>query len=239
MKPRLVLLLLLAGASLAALLLAPLGARAEAAPSAPVVKAPCDPAMTPCWTVETWVIGLRAWTPEEEPRDLAGARGQIEVRYQRWRVQARIDGTAVAGEYVPGDLSTVRDVEAHAAVVWDALRLPGGVAVGPMAAVGAAGTLPDEGVRATLPRNVTAVLGAAGSWPGGRIHVGVGAVHPLDRGVGVVTTWQIPLSKQTASIGMLTYGRRSIPETTDAAGVLVPAHAEATMLVWTGIAVRF
>ncbi len=199
----------------------------------------CDPAVTVCWTVERMVLGIRVWTQGAEPRNLAGGRGQVEVRYRRWRIQGQADGTATAAQYRSEDLSSVQDVEARGAVVWDALRLPGGISVGPMAGAALAFTLPRDGTLPTLQRSYTAVLGLAGSWPGGRIHAGVGPVHPFDRGVGFVCTWQLPASKTIANVGMFTYGRRTVPDAVDAAGVLVPAHSEASPLVWTAVAVRF
>lgn len=190
---------------------------------------PCDPQKTVCYTTEAWVIALRHWTPGKDPEDLAGGRGQAELRYHRLRVAGRLDGTASAGEYKQGDLSTVRDIEIHVAVAYDALRLPGNVTLGPMAALGGAIALPKNGVTASLGRHVTAVLGARASWRGGWAYVGVGAVHPLERGIGVAATWQLKLTERTASVGYAAYGRRIAGD---------PGRSEATLLVWTGIAVR-
>jgi hypothetical protein len=203
--------------------------------------AECNPQTTVCYAVESWVIGLRHWTPDAKPRDIAGGRGQFEARFKRWRVQGRIDGTATAGEYRSNDLATVRDVEAHAAGIFDFVRLPGDVSLGGMVALGGAVTLPAEGgVRATLGRPYTAVVGLAGAWKGGgRIHLGVGAVHPLDRGLGLVATWQLPITARTMNVGMLTVGRRTVSDSFGSDGVFVPAHSEGTVLVWTGAAVRF
>lgn len=213
----------------------------EPTPSPPEPPKACDPSTAPCWTVERWVLGLRVWNQGQEPTLLAGGRGQIEVRYRRLRVAARADGTATAGQ-TPGaafDMATVRDVEVHLAVSWDLLRMPGGIAVGPMCAAGGAFTLPREGERAELPRSYTLVCGGAGSWKGGRIHAGVGAVHPFERGLGLASAWQIPISDHTANIGWVSYGRRTVPTAPGPDGVIVPAHGEAASLIWTGVAVKF
>lgn len=246
--------------ALAALLLAPLGAWAQEPAPAPTPK-PCDPAVSACLSVEKWALALRAWSPgATDPRDLAGGRLQAELRRGRWRVQARADGTATSGSYRRGDWSTVRDVEAHAAVVWDALRLPGkdAVTVGPMVAVGGAVALPEKGIRASLGSSVTAVLGVAGSWKGGRVHVGIGQAHPLDRGLALAATWQIPLSERTATLGYVAIGRRHVPEVVerwiatagdaeragrtiepgDLIEEITPAHSTEAIVAWVGVGVR-
>lgn len=220
--------------------LARLAGAQDAQPAPAPTPAPCDPSKTPCWSVERWVLGLRVWNQGQEPELLAGGRGQIEVRYRRLRVAARVDGTATAGQTTGSfDLSTVRDVEAHLAVSWDLLRLPGGISVGPMCAVGGAFTLPREGGSVELLRSYTAVCGLGGAWKGGRIHGGLGPVHPFDRGIGLASTWQIPISDHTANVGWISRGRRTVPDAAGPDGGLVPAHGEASTLIWTGVALRF
>lgn len=223
--------------ALAAVLMSPLGASAEE-PAPPTIPAPCDPAKAACLSVEKWALALRAWSPgATDPRDLAGGRLQAELRTGRWRVQARADGTATSGAYKQGDWSTVRDVEAHAAVSYDLLRLPGKdqVTVGPMVSLGGAVTLPEKGLSANLGRYVTAVLGVAGSWRGGRVHVGVGQAHPLDRGLAIAATWQVPLSDsgRAATLGYVAIGRRHVAEVEG-----MPAHSEAAIVAWVGVGIR-
>lgn len=226
------LVIALLAAAILALICVPFAGAQEAQPAP--APTPCDPAVTACLSVEKIALALRAWSPgATDPRDLAGGRLQAELRRGRWRVQARLDGTATSGAYKAGDWSTVRDVEAHAAVVYDLLRLPQGISVGPMAAIGGAAALPEDGIRASLGRSVTAVLGVAGSWRGGRIHLGIGQAHPLNRGLAAAATWQIPLSDRTASLGYVAIGRRHVPATDDA-----PAHSTEAIVAWIGLGIR-
>ena len=231
---RISILLLILAWALVMLLACPFGAWAEEPATAPTpASAPCDSATRACLSTEKWALALRAWAPGGESRDLAGGRLQAEVRWKRWRIQGRIDGVSTAGQYKSGDLSSVRDVEAHLAVVRDVVELPGDVHVGVMAAVGGAAALPEKGITASLGRHVTAVLGVAGSWKGGRIHVGVGAVHPLERGIGAGLTWQVPLGDRVASLGYIAYGRLLMPGTDGAA-----PRSQAGIVAWTGVGVR-
>lgn len=201
---------------------------------------PCDPAQRACGTRETWILGLRTWTPGAEARNIAGGRLQLELHRRAWRAATRIDGTTTAGAYRQGDLSTVRDVEAHVAVAYDALRLPDAVTVGPMLAIGAAVVLPENKLRASLPRALTAVLGLRASWRDGWAYAGAGSVQEFERGVGLKVTWQIRQSAHTASVGTVSYGRRWLPLEVGPEGeVLSPGRSEAGVFAWVGVAVRF
>lgn len=201
----------------------------------------CDPIATPCLTTERYVLVLRAWTQGRDPRDLAGGRWQAELRYRHWRLGARLDGTAASGEYRSGDLATVRTVEGHVVVAYDALGLPQGITVGPAIAAGGAVALESQdGIRASLPRAVTAVVGARISWPGGWLIGGAGAVQEFGRGVGAKATWQIRTSDRTVHIGTVSYGRRLVPAVLGPEGdVLAGAHSEGAWFAWIGEAVRF
>ena len=221
--------------------LIPLAGSAGAQEPAPAAPAPCDPATGVCLETEAYIMVLRAWTQGEEPRNLAGGRGQFELRRRALRVGGRIDGTATSGQYRQGDLSTIRTVEGHLSIAYDALRLPGGVALGPAVAAGGAVSLESkDGIRASLPRVMTAVLGARLSWPGGWAQAGAGLVQEFERGVGWKATWQVKTSERTVHVGTVSYGRRRVPDTLGPEGeVTIPGHVEATWFAWIGEAVRF
>lgn len=228
-----VIFVLLAAAVLA-LIFVPFAGAQEAQPVPAAAPAPCDPGKVPCLTTESLALALRAWSPgATEPRDLGGGALQAELRYRRLRLQGQAIGTATSGSYKSGDWSTVRDVEAHLAVGYDALRLPGGVAIGPMAAIGGAAVLPEGGARASIARSYTLMLGAEGSWPGGRIHLGIGSAHPLDRGLSVAAKWKVPLKGRVYSMGYVAIGRRNVPASPE-----VPAHSESAVSAWTAVGVR-
>jgi len=206
----------------------------------PAPKPPCDPAAGYCLTTEGYIMVLRAWTQGEEPRNLAGGRGQFELRRRSLRVGGRIDGTATSGQYRQGDLSTIRTVEGHLSIAYDALRLPGGVTLGPAVAAGSAVSLESQdGIRASLPRVMTAVVGARLSWPGGWAQAGAGLVQEFERGVGFKATWQVKTSERTVHVGTVSYGRRRTPDTLGPEGETIPGHAEPTWFAWIGEAVRF
>lgn len=239
-NPRWILRQLLIGAELTVMILMLLlvmvlmlhaqAAHAEEAPAAgQVAVAPCDSRSTVCYDVESYVLGLRAWSPDSsEPRDLAGARGQIGLRYRSLWLGGRLDATATAGQYRAGDLTTVQAVEAHVAGEWVVLRLPGGISAGPAAAVGGAVAIErKDGVRASLPRAITAVLGLRAAWPEGWVQAGVGAVQEFGRGVGAKASWQIKATDRTANVGTVSYGRR-----------LVDGKSRADWFAWVGVAVR-
>jgi hypothetical protein len=213
---------------------------AQDAPQAPPA-ATCDHAVTPCLTTEGYVLILRAWTQGHEPRNLAGGRGQVELRYRNLRVGGRLDGTAAAGQYRQGDLSTIRTVEGHLSVAYEALRLPGSVALGPAIAAGGAVSLESQdGIRASLPRVMTAVLGARISWPGGWAQGGAGMVQEFERGLGFKATWQLRTSERTVHIGTVSWGRRRVADVLGPGGeVAMPAHSTATWFAWIGEGVRF
>lgn len=192
---------------------APITADEPQDPQAPA--APCDPATRPCLGFEGWLLTVRTWTPGgADPRDLVGARLQAEVRWHRWRWAARGDATGIPGEYHQDDWQTVRSVEAHAATAYDALRLPGGVVLGPAVGLGAAVTVErdENGLRATLPKALTAGIGGRASWPGGWAFVVVGQNQAL-RGVAVTGTWHVAMSERVASVGLVAVGSRDYTAT--------------------------
>jgi hypothetical protein len=180
---------------------------------------PCDPAARPCLDFEGWMLTARTWTPGgAEPRDLVGGRLQAELRAGRWRWAARGDATGIPGEYERGDWETVRSAEFHVATAYDALRLPGGVTLGPAVGAGAAvGIEQDEaGRRAEMPKRLTAGLGARVSWPGGWVYVVAGQNQAL-RGVAATATWQVNVSDRVASVGLAAVGSRTWTATTGVA----------------------
>ena len=206
----------------------------QAAPAAPL---PCNSDLTPCMTTESLALALRAWSPgATDPRNLAGGALQAEIHYKRWRFQGQIIGTATSG-YEQGDLSTVRDVEAHLVAGLDLLRLPGGVSIGPMLAIGGAAALPEGGnASAVLPKTYSLLAGLQASRVGGaRIHLGFGSAHPLDRGAAIAAKWQIPLSPggRVFTMGYVAVGRRNIPASGD-----VPASSGPAIAAWTAVGVR-
>jgi hypothetical protein len=183
-------------------------ALAQDAPAPASTPVPCDPAATPCLTSEGWLLTERSWTPGgAQPRDLVGARLQAEVRYRGWRWAARGDATGIPGEYREGDWQTVRSIEVHAASAYDAVRLPGGLTVGPAVAIGAAVALEHNavGVAPKLPKSLTAGLGVRASWPGGWLYAVAGQNQAL-RGVAGTCVWQIRVSDRVANVGSLAVG---------------------------------
>ncbi len=207
---------------LALLVLAlPSSVLAQPAPDQAASPAPaaCDPATSACYAVEGWLLTARTWTPGgAEPRDLVGGRLQAEVRWHRWRWAARGDATGIPGEYQQGKWETVRSVEAHVASAYDALRLPGGVSLGPAVAVGAAVGIEedDEGRRAQMPKRLTAGLGARASGPGWWAYAVVGQYQAL-HGFAAVVTWQVAVSGRVANIGTAAVGSRTWTATTGVA----------------------
>jgi hypothetical protein len=178
--------------------------------------APCDPAARPCLGFEGWLLTVRTWTPGgAEPRDLVGARLQAELRAGRWRWAARGDASGIPGEYSAGKWETVRSVEAHLATAYDALRLPGGVTLGPAIGAGAAVAIEESeaGKRPRLLKRVTAGIGARASWPGGWVYV-VAGQHQALRGVAAVATWQVRVSDHVASVGLAAVGSQDWTSTT-------------------------
>jgi hypothetical protein len=172
------------------------------------LEPPCDPAATPCLGTQGWLLTERSWTPGgAQPRDLAGARLQSEVRWRRWRWAARGDATGIPGEYRQGDWQTVRSLEVHVASAYDALHLPAQVILGPAIAVGAAVALEHDaqGVAPDLPKSVTAGIGFRASWPGGWIY-GVAGQNQALRGVAGTFVWQIDVNDRVANIGSLAVG---------------------------------
>ena len=189
----------------AALLTAPAIAQEPTA-----AKPPCDPATGFCLGFEGWLLTVRTWTPGgAEPRDLVGARLQAELRHARWRWAVRGDATGIPGEYKTGEWETVRSLEGHAAAAYDALRLPGGVTLGPAAGIGAAIAIErdDAGFKAEMPKGITAGLGARASWPGGWVYV-VAGQHQALRGVAAIATWQVAMSDRVASVGLAAVGSK-------------------------------
>lgn len=196
-----------------------LAAAAPVLAEGPTPPAPCDHATRPCLDFEGWLLTARTWTPGgAEPRELVGGRLQAELRSGRWRWAARGDASGIPGEYSAGEWETVRSVEAHVATAYDALRLPGGVTLGPAVGVGAAvGIEQDEaGKRAEMPKRLTAGLGARVSWPGGWVYVIAGQNQAL-RGVAATATWQVKVSDRVANVGLAAVGSRTWTATTGVA----------------------
>jgi hypothetical protein len=198
-RSRVLLLAIIGGLLL--ILLTPRRSRAEEQPTVP----PCDPAVTVCLTTEGWLLGERTWTLGAEPRELPGARLQVEARFGRWRVAARGDATGLVGEFDRRKPETFQAAEGYLAGAWDWLHVPNAAdaRVGPAAALGAGISLETkDGAKPTLPKRITAGLGARVSWRQGWAYVVVGQ-HQALRGVAVIGTWQVRLSDRVAHVGMV------------------------------------
>lgn len=192
-------------------------ALAQDAPVPAPSPAPCDPAAGPCLGFSGWLLTVRTWTPGgAEPRDLVGARLQAELRHARWRWAVRGDATGIPGEYQQGKWETVRSFEGHAAAAWDALRLPGGVMLGPAAGVGAAVIVERSeatGAKPQLPKGLTAGLGGRASWPGGWIYA-VAGQHQALRGFAGTAMWEVHINDRVASVGTAAVGSQDWTMTT-------------------------
>jgi hypothetical protein len=191
------------GAAAVALALLALVAPAAGQDASP--PPPCDPAVTVCITTEGWVLGERTWSLGAEPRELPGARLQVEARFGRWRVAARGDATGLVGEFDRQKPETFKAAEGYLAGAWDLLHVPAAAdaRVGPAAALGAGLSLEvKDGQKPTLPKRLTFGLGARVSWRQGWAYVVVGQ-HQALRGVAVIGTWQVRLSERVAHVGMI------------------------------------
>lgn len=186
---------------------------AAAQPAA--APAPCDPAVSTCYTVQGWLLTERSWTPSgAAPRDLVGGRLQAEIRHARWRFAGRGDATGIPGEYQQDHPETVRSVEAHVATSWDALRLPAGVTLGPAIGLGAALTIEHDatGARPVLPKAYTAGVGFRAAAPGFWLIAVIGQNQAL-HGVAATATWQIAVSDRVANVGSLAIGPKAYSAT--------------------------
>ncbi len=155
---------------------------------------------------QVWVGAQSIYSPPAPRRDLAVGQFSALAAAGRWGVGIRARSMGARGEYELRTPATFRVAEVYVAAHRNMLALQGGITCGPTAFGGFAVPLElQNGKAPTMPRALTAMLGARCEGPNWRTEAGVGQHQQLP-GVAGGGTAHVEMTPHAAWIGDFAVG---------------------------------